>query len=260
MLEVLSTVSDLLNDLEVIYCRWTLIESGVQSHNNHYYAAVRIRTGVGRPKVKIEKEKIEFLQELKFTLTEIAMMFGVCRRTLFNIRHEYGMLETNQTFTSISDHELLHEIRAIKQDMPDVGYNMLKGVLRARGIHVSIPRIQQSLHEVDPINTALRWAAPVSRRVYGVPYPNYIWHLDGNHKLVRYMCSIMLTLISLSCYRWGIVVHGGIDGYSRLIVFLQCSSNNQSDTVLKHFLKGAQLYGLPERIRTDRGGENVQVK
>ena len=170
------------------------------------------------------------------------------------------MLETNQTFTSISDHELLHEIRAIKQDMPDVGYNMLKGVLRARGIHVSIPRIQQSLHEVDPINTALRWAAPVSRRVYGVPYPNYIWHLDGNHKLVRYMCSIMLTLISLSCYRWGIVVHGGIDGYSRLIVFLQCSSNNQSDTVLKHFLKGAQLYGLPERIRTDRGGENVQVK
>ena len=69
--------------------------------------------------------------------------------------------------------------------MPEIGYNMMRGVLRSRGVHVSIPRIQQCQHDVDPINTALRWAAPVSRRVYGVPYPNFIWHLDGNHKLVR---------------------------------------------------------------------------
>ena len=142
-----------------------------------------MRSGVGRPKVKIEKEKIEFLRELKFTWTEISSIFGICQRTLYSICSEYGMHP--DSFTSISDQDLISEIRAIKQDMPDIGYNMTKGVLRARGIHVSIPRIQQSLQEIDPVNTALRWAAPISRRVYGVPHPNFIWHLDGNHKLVR---------------------------------------------------------------------------
>ena len=53
------------------------------------------------------------------------------------------------------------------------------------------------------------------------------------------------------------MVHGGIDGFSRLIVFLQCSSNNRSSTVLRAFQNGVQEYGLPERIRSDRGGENV---
>ena len=56
-------------------------------------------------------------------------------------------------------------------NMPDIGYNMIKGVLRAHGIHVSIPRIQQSLHEVDPINTALRWAAPRPESIILKKYP-----------------------------------------------------------------------------------------
>lgn len=40
------------------------------------------------------------------------------------------------------------------------------------------------------------------------------------------------------------VVHGGIDGYSRFITFLQCSGNNKSSTVLTFFIKGVHL---PER-------------
>ena len=30
----------------------------------------------------------------------------------------------------------------------------------------------------------------------------------------------------------GFVIHGGIDGFRRLIVFLKCPTNNKSDTVL----------------------------
>ena len=66
---------------------------------------------------------------------------------------------------------------------------------------------------------------------------------DGHHKLVR----------------WRLVTHCGIDGYSRVIVFLKCSDNNRACTVYELFLTGIGRYGLPSRIRCDQGGENVQV-
>ena len=55
------------------------------------------------------------------------------------------------------------------------------------------------------------------------------------------------------------MVHGGVDGYSRLPVYLRCSNNNRASTVLKLFQEAVSTYGLPSRIRTDKGGENVDV-
>ena len=40
--------------------------------------------------------------------------------------------------------------------------------------------------------------------------------------------------IALQClFRWGLIIHGGIDGYSRLMVFLRLSSNNRAETVVE---------------------------
>ena len=55
-------------------------------------------------------------------------------------------------------------------------------------------------------------------------------------------------------------MHGAIDGFSRCILFLQCSNNNKSSTVLHLFCGGIRQYGLPKRIRCDAGGENVKVR
>lgn len=55
------------------------------------------------------------------------------------------------------------------------------------------------------------------------------------------------------------MIHGGIDGYSRLIVFLQASDNNRQDTVLSHFISASSMFGLPSRIRVDDGGENNSI-
>lgn len=73
--------------------------------------------------------------------------------------------------------------------------------------------------------------------------PNSLWHIDGHLKLIR----------------WRIVIYSGIDGYSRLPVYLRASTNNRADTVLQCFLDAVRSLGLPSRVRCDRGGENVMV-
>ena len=67
--------------------------------------------------------------------------------------------------------------------------------------------------------------------------------LDGHHKLIR----------------WRMVTHGGIDGYSRTIVYLKTSTNNCATTVYELFIGAIQQYHLPSRIRSDQGRENMLV-
>ncbi len=73
------------------------------------------------------------------------------------------------------------------------------------------------------------------------------------------MWVIVTCCIYLYSYRWRFVIHGGIDGYSRLVVFLKCSNNNRATTVLEQFQSAVGLYGMPSRVRSDKGGENTLV-
>ena len=126
---------------------------------------------------------------------------------------------------------------------PNSSQRSLEGFMRSNGIKVQRQRLRDALRRCDPRGVENRLRRALHRRQYSVHMPNSLWHIDGYHKLIR----------------WRIVIHGGIDGYSRLPVFLQASANNLSDTVLRCLLDGVQRYGLPSRVRCDRGGENVQV-
>ena len=177
--DVISELSDLLSALQEIKGRWEDIESGTAKTATLQPYIIKGQ-GRGRPKLFISKEQITFLRDLRFSWTQIASLFGVSRRTLFNMRSEYG-LPADHDFSDISNMELRSYVEHIKRSMPDAGQNMIKGILRGEGIHVPLTRIKECISEVDPINTALHWATPISRRVYSVASPNSLWHKDGNH-------------------------------------------------------------------------------
>ncbi len=73
--------------------------------------------------------------------------------------------------------------------------------------------------------------------------------------ILQFIYCVILHFI----FRWRIVIHGAIDGFSRLVTFLEASDNNRSSTVMENFVKAVDQYGVPSRVRCDQGGENNAV-
>ncbi|KAI9542475.1 hypothetical protein NQZ68_019157 [Dissostichus eleginoides] len=59
--------------------------------------------------------------------------------------------------------------------------------------------------------------------------------------------------------RYGMVIFGGIDGFSRKIMYLQVANNNKASTALQFFLEAVDKHGFPSRVRGDQGVENVDI-
>ena len=124
----------------------------------------------------IGQPQLLYLQQMNFTWSSIAKIIGISRSTLYRLRKQYGLTRIPR-FTSISDEDLHLIVSNIKSEMPDIGERILTGVLRSYQIRVPRNRIRDTLHKVDPLNTALRWSTKITRRQYSVPGPNSLWHL-----------------------------------------------------------------------------------
>lgn len=203
----------------------------------------RVNRGVGRPKLVIEEETLVSFRDLGFSWTEIASMLLVSRWTLQRRVRDLG-IQGITGYSNISDAELdQHIIECRRMHGTYTGRSIVSGYLRSKGLRIQQQRIAASLVRVDPEGSRIRWACLVKRRKYSVPGPNSLWHIDGHHSLIN----------------WGFVIHGAIDGFSRMIVFLKCSTNNKKETVHNLFMASVDTFGIPSRVRTDRGGENVLV-
>lgn len=199
----------------------------------------------GRPAFDISAELLEDLLGLGFTHTKIAEMLGVSRWTISRRIKAYG-LDDFTSFSKLSDDELDQIVGDyLIQHGATSGQVYIAEYLRSLGFRVQRRRERKCIARLDPQNSALRWGILVSRRVYQVPWPNSLWHLDGHHSLIR----------------WKLVIHGCIDGFSRRIMYLRCHSNNLAETVLDLFLDTVRKDGdrWPSRIRVDREVENVLI-
>lgn len=89
-------------------------------------------------------------------------------------------------YSTIDNNQLDELIIGATNQHPGFGIRMLKGYLQSKGFRIQRERIRSSLLRTDPIGLMERWRSTIKRRQYNVKYPLSLWHIDGNHKLIRY--------------------------------------------------------------------------
>jgi hypothetical protein len=194
------------------------------------------------------------LRRLHFNWTLIANELGTNYRSLLRWRQKTGYNDSWE-YSAMDEANLDREVSKLIEGQPHRGVIDVKSRLEFKSIHVPRSRLRQSLERLDieeRINrfdnrqmysfkkiadVFIRKRTTVERRVYAAIAPHNVWHIDGHHKLIKF----------------GLVVHSGIDGFTHLVTFLHCSNNNRAATVKDLFVAAVTEYGIPAKIRCDKG-------
>ncbi|XP_041850896.1 uncharacterized protein LOC121646082 [Melanotaenia boesemani] len=202
------------------------------------FVTFEVHGTTGRPKLFVEEQRLAEMLHARLPVPCIARLMGVSRSTIFRRMQEYEM-SVKDMYSSLTDDELDSLVASIKNDLPNAGYRMVRGRLESMGHRVQWRRVAASMHKVDSIGVMSRLSSLgcVVRREYSVPGPLSLVHVDTNHKLIRY----------------NIVIFGGVDGFSRKVLYLNAATNNRASTAFQFFLEATRQHGLPSRVRADQG-------
>lgn len=145
---------------------------------------VEVTGRVGRPRFIVPVEQLRYLVDNRFTVPQMADMIGLSERTMHR-RLSENNLYIQSTYTVISDRELDEMVALIHSQFPLCGNKQMVGHLTSCSIRIQQVRVRESMRRVDPEGTIARRLSTINRRVYSVPSPLSLWHIDGNHKLIR---------------------------------------------------------------------------
>jgi hypothetical protein len=211
------------------------------------FIRIKVRTissrMAGRPNIRIDYIKARDLLRSQLSLGKVASALKISTSTLRRLI--VGHPDLSPPAAQVSDEELRNIIRSLllNRELFGTGEVIVSGHLRAIGVKVTRDRVRSVLRILDQENAIDRRPNRLVRRVYKVKGPNYLWHIDGFHKLIHY----------------GIVIHGCIDGFSRKLLYLGAANNNRAETPLQFFEGACRTFGVPSRCRADRGGENIRI-
>ena len=133
---------------------------------------------VGRPRFHITSEVLEDLRSLDFSWSKIAMMLGISRWTISRRVRDNG-LEDMRGFSHTSNEDLDHIVRSYMDQ-----HGTTSGHIKSLGYRVQRSRVRECLARLDLRNTALRWGATVSRKVYSqIKFPLAFGRPPLTHKM-----------------------------------------------------------------------------
>ena len=88
-------------------------------------------------------------------------------------------------YAEVTDEYLEVVMSSIQKEYPWCGNRQMCGHLLARGLRVQQHRVRKIQRKIDPNGSIMRHLSTINRREYQVPGPKYLYHIDGNHKLIR---------------------------------------------------------------------------
>lgn len=112
-------------------------------------------------------------------------------RTVRRRMSEYG-LSIHDTYSTITAEQLDGAVSEIQKNFPLCGNQQMIGHLRAQGLRVQQSRVKR---RVDPGGCVMRRLSSIHHRKYRVNGPLSLWHIDGNHKLIRWITFSTLLFI-----------------------------------------------------------------
>ena len=144
-----------------------------------------VRTGSrGRPRYDVPRQQLLYLVENGFTGPQIAGMLGVSLSTVHRRMSNFGITVGSQ-YAALTTAKVTTLIREIQLQYPNCGNRLMQGHLLARGYRVQQQRVREAQRMIDPEGSTMRRLQVTNRREYCVAAPRSLWHIDGNHKLIR---------------------------------------------------------------------------
>lgn len=158
----------------------------------------------------------------------------LCRMSLYRRKHKSDILDVALFIAGLlKGYSSLH------------GYRSVYATCIRNGYVVSREDVRLLLSILDPEGVMKRSAKKLRRRQYQAKGPNSVWHIDGYDKLKPY----------------GLCISGGIDGFSRNVMWLTVfSTNNDPRVIAGYYMEAVKdIAGAPAIIRADMGTENRLV-